>query len=376
MVITRFLGPSGKIPVLIRDDDTNFFTKSEMLEPIYSKAWKSGFKVCLSTVPLVRGIDDISVPPDFRKSSYYYSIADNDSLQKYLRHKIHTERSVEILQHGISHDYGKEPNRWEFGADYKDRSKLEHKIQQGKTIIHQAFDYEPKFFVPPGEDISHQNLKIIIESGLIPIYRLTLFDIVIRSPLVPNSAKKIVLKKVVEPYGKTNMEKQDSRALFLRPVILSLRSNAVTWSTPSFILGTQTFESLLDSTDQIATCGNVDRLPICILNHYHQYYFDWNSSISKHELFRTWTRILSYFTEEWKVTFSELYERKQRIQGVDISKTGSKITIISKDEIQDFSLRVKRPLVLNDNVIRDEQTDITTIKHISPNRIIVLYEKT
>jgi len=41
MTITPLIGPYGKIPVLIRNDDTNSFTKSNMLETIYSKAWNN-----------------------------------------------------------------------------------------------------------------------------------------------------------------------------------------------------------------------------------------------------------------------------------------------------------------------------------------------
>jgi hypothetical protein len=41
MVITPLLGPNGNIPILIRDDDINFFTKDNMLESVYSEAWKN-----------------------------------------------------------------------------------------------------------------------------------------------------------------------------------------------------------------------------------------------------------------------------------------------------------------------------------------------
>ena len=77
MTITPLLGPNGKIPILIRDDDTNFFTKSNMLETIYSKAWNNQFKVSLSVIPYQKTINDVCVPPDKRNYPEYHLIRQN-----------------------------------------------------------------------------------------------------------------------------------------------------------------------------------------------------------------------------------------------------------------------------------------------------------
>ena len=82
MTIEKLIGPNGKVPILIRDDDINYFTKPEMLESIYSNAWTEGFKVSLSTIPLQKGLDDLGVPPLYRQSGLLYSIADNHLLLK------------------------------------------------------------------------------------------------------------------------------------------------------------------------------------------------------------------------------------------------------------------------------------------------------
>ena len=68
MFFQPLLGEFGKIPVLIRDDDTNFFTKPSMLESIYSKAWEKGLKTSFAVVPMQKGTDNISVPPEKRSS--------------------------------------------------------------------------------------------------------------------------------------------------------------------------------------------------------------------------------------------------------------------------------------------------------------------
>ena len=103
MTITPLVGPKGKIPILIRDDDTNFFTKGNMLESVYSNAWNNQFKVSLSMIPYQKTINDVCVPPDFRNLSEHYSIENNEELCTYLKEKIRYNK-IEIIQHGVTHD--------------------------------------------------------------------------------------------------------------------------------------------------------------------------------------------------------------------------------------------------------------------------------
>ena len=102
MTITPLLGPNGKIPILIRDDDINFFTKSTMLESIYSEAWKNQFKVSLSVIPYQKDFNDVCIPPNFRNSQEYHSVENNKELCLFLKDKINHSH-VEIIQHGVSH---------------------------------------------------------------------------------------------------------------------------------------------------------------------------------------------------------------------------------------------------------------------------------
>ena len=91
-MITPLLGPNGKIPILIRDDDTNFFTKSNMLESIYTNAWNNQFKVSLSVIPYQKTINDVCVPPDFRNSQEHHSIENNEELCTFLKERSDTVR--------------------------------------------------------------------------------------------------------------------------------------------------------------------------------------------------------------------------------------------------------------------------------------------
>jgi hypothetical protein len=85
MKIKPLVGAYGKMPILIRDDDTNIFTRPGMLETIHSKAWDKGFKIGLSIVPFQKGVEDVYVPPEMRHTGLLYPIANNDELVKFLR---------------------------------------------------------------------------------------------------------------------------------------------------------------------------------------------------------------------------------------------------------------------------------------------------
>lgn len=372
MIPKRLIGPRGKIPILIRDDDTNFFTDTRMLESIYSEAWNQGFKVSLSVVPLQRGIDDIAVPPNFRASSSYYSIADNMSLVRYVRNKI-DQKAVEVVQHGLSHEYS-DGLRGEFGSNLEKKNEIE----RGNNIMKQAFQTKPKFFVPPGEDISNQNVDAALELGLVPIYRQTFFDRILRLGLVPNLAKKAALRFVMNRYIDEDTD-ENFGVQFIKPVLISAREKTITWSLPNVKSSHITsFDSLFELTNDIIKLCSQNRTPACIINHYHLYYYDWNSTITKGDLFRAWRRMLSSFDKMeigWKTTFLELYNRIKKIRNINIVKTGSKITVKSDTFISDFSFRTGKLLEPNSFTTTDEKTNIVTLQQLSPETKLILYEK-
>jgi len=371
MTIKPLLGPNGRLPILIRDDDTNFFTKTEMLESLYSEAWNEGFKVSLSVVPCQSGIGDLCVPPQERNTGLSYSIGDNISLVKYLKGKV-LEGSVEILQHGLHHTYDRF-RRGEFsGALHSTNS-----ILQGKDIIAKAFGKQPIFFVPPGEDISYENLKLILELGMIPIYRNTIFDRFMRLGHFPNLIKKISFRLIMSLYSKIYLE--ESILSLMKPVILSPVDGFIQWSLPrSKIRNLKTNEGLLRLSRDIINSCSVNRTPLCILNHYHSYYYDWNPTITKDELFRTWIEVMRSFRDlefSWKIDFINLYERFMKVQKVHTCQTGSKITIKTEEEITDYSFLSSSAIEQNSIAQYDKETTICTIKNILPESQIRLYLK-
>lgn len=371
MTIEQLIGPNGKVPVLIRDDDINYFTKPEMLESVYSNAWDEGFKVSLSTIPLQKGLNDLGVPPQYRQSGLLYSITDNPMLLKYLKTKI-KKQSVEILQHGLSHTYDSS-HRGEFSGN----SNIKEKILQGRGILLSAFETEPKFFVPPAEDISQTNLNLIHELGMKPIYRNSLIDKILRFRYIPSFVKNLGLTIITTA---NLLFFNDAQFPLMKPVNIQLSEDSITWSLPS-----TKFMNLASSTSVseltrflVERCSKL-RNPICILNHYHSYYHDWNSTITKTDLFGTWNNVLKSFGNlgfEWKVDFATLFERYSQVQRVKLIKTGSKITIQSEEEIHDYSFRTSNHLESSKSGSLDKNSNIFTIESILPKSTIVLYEKT
>jgi hypothetical protein len=366
-------GPYGAIPVLIRDDDTNFFTDPSMLQTIYSCAWEAGFKVSLSVVPLQKGVNDLLVPPGVRSSAREYSIADNKEIVSYLKEKI-SQKSIEVLQHGLFHE--RLGPRGEFGTPANKKKEIE----LGNTILTEALGTKPKFFVPPGEDISRQNLNEVISLGMIPIFRNSFLDKLIRSRLVPGIIKETSLKAYIKKYRR-DAEKQDIAPFSFKPVLIDVGDDRINWSLAS----TSTLNHLFHSADTLANLSSrvieyctLTRSPVCILNHYHVYYSDWDSSITKHDLYKALDEFLKSFAKLntiWKVGFAELYDRTSKMRYVFITENGSKITVHSDVYLENYSFRAHNAIEPNDSVEFEKETLTGTIKYLQPGSKIILYEK-
>jgi hypothetical protein len=378
MVPRPLIGPRGRVPILIRDDDTNFFTETGKLESIYSEAWNQGFKVSISVVPFQRGIDDIAVPPEMRKTDFRYSIGENRQLIDYLNNKI-DHHSIEILQHGTSHDYSNNKyGAWgEFGANLDKRKEIE----LGLNILKSAIKIQPRFFVPPGESLSRQNLRAINELGLVPIYRQTLYDSFLRQRPVPDLLKQLAIKLVESRYYTDTEIDENFGVQFIKPVILSVGNYGITWSLPRLWTSHLTsFDSLFKLNREILKFCSLNRNAICAINHYHLYYYDWSPTITKKDLFHAWKRILTSLGKikgGWKTTFSELYERAKKIQNVTMVKTGSKITIEPKTAVHDFALQISKPIEPTSLLVKDDIqiSNIVTLVDLVPQKKVIIYEK-
>jgi hypothetical protein len=452
MAIQPLIGPNGSIPIIIRDDDINFFTSTNMLESVHYKTWEKGFKVSLSVVPFQKGIDDVCVPPDVRNTGLYYCIANNEKLIEYLKSKIES-RSTEILQHGYSHSIVN--GRGEFGGSNVIRSsggipstncsdnigsyghnhprkvssghnipnvnyndKTVAIIESGRNMLTQAFNVRPRFFVPPYDDISKRNLNLISHNlRMVPIYGQTVLHKFFNSSTVPNLIKNFVgvilskkytksafiLPLIVDPAknfihnknNKISIASSSSSASSSCPsIILSLPSIEVARLLLKDYFGRQaastTATALTNTIGRLTSSQVRIRLPICILNHYHHYFYDWEKSITRKDLFKAWEKLLDSLNNlnyAWKVDFSELYERLRKVQQVNISETGSKITLEftsndSTEYIDNFSFAVSYRLEKSDSHVitqqkyNEERINIVTInERLLPKSKIVFYKK-
>ncbi len=420
MTITPLLGPNGKIPILIRDDDTNFFTKSNMLKSIYSNAWNNQFKVSLSVIPYQKAINDVCVPPDIRKSQKHQSIENNEELCTFLKEKIKYNK-IEIIQHGVTHDLidgrgefsqqidkkkSEDFNRTikdtishyyrSLNADRNEKNSkigFESYVNIGRHIIRKSLDINPVLFVPPFDDFSTHNLNLLPSLGMIPIYGQSNYHKFFRSSYVPNYFKKYFANKLLKKFANVGfiipfiMSNDDyynnkhnrgimlyiPRRLKINPVSNSLK-NAESEQESS-----QTFVKWISNT---ISYSMVQRTPLCILNHYHHYFYDWNyDSITRKNLFEQWNQILHLLNKvpfSWKTTFFDLYQRIRKIKKINIAITGQKITIKSGDElIEQISFKVDNVLQsVKEDVVYDEQDKtIITIDQLKPNSKSVFYVK-
>jgi len=419
MTITPLLGPNGKIPILIRDDDTNFFTKGNMLESIYSNAWNNQFKISLSVIPYQKTINDVCVPPDFRNFPEHHSIENNEGLCTFLKEKIRHNK-IEIVQHGVTHDLidgrgefsqqidgkNEDINRTikdTFTHYYRSLNKdhngknskmgFESYVNIGRDIIKKSLDINPVLFVPPFDDFSTHNLNLLSCLSMIPIYGQSNYHRFFRSSYVPNYFKKYFASKLLKKFANVG---------FIIPFIMSnvdyynnkhnqgimlyiprrLKINPISNSNKNAENKKGSSQTCVKWISNTISYSIIQRTPLGILNHYHHYFYDWNyDSITRKNLFEQWNQILQLLSKipfSWKTTFFDLYQRIRKIKKINIAFTGQKITIKSGNElIKEISFKVDKVLQsVKEDIVYDEQDKtIITIDQLKPNSTFVFYVK-
>lgn len=377
MKIKVLPGPKGRIPILLRDDDTNFFTRAEMLESVHSITWQKKFKISLSIIPNQKGINDVCVPPEYRESGLHYSLADNQDLTTFLKTKKKLGL-IEILQHGYSHSPIEDEFRGEFGSNKKSKSiDVRSNLERGKSLIEQIFGGPPRFFVPPYDDISYSNINMVKQNNLIPVYGQENIHRFFRSPFIPSMIKKIMARRIFDKFA---------RSAFIVPAAIDIKDEVIILSLSRLGIKYDMMDSpekFLDSMSKLIcslTFNKNRRIPLCIINHYHQYFYDWSNSITRTEMFSVWKKLLDLldkFNVGWKTTFEDLYSRDARIKKIKFSQSGSKITILFPENdlypIEDLAFQIDGQLESNESIKFDEETRILTIKNTLKQHNLVLY---
>lgn len=156
--------------IIIRDDDTSFFTPPEMLLKVYAPLWDVAIPVSLSVIPAhyaniripqanaeAGDFIDPNIPPRFRGQDQRFPITDNAVLCTFLSDLQARER-IEICLHGFDHDW------MEFKAEAA--PLLSQKLHDGRQLLDAAFPDAPiRTFIAPYDGISSAAFTAIIEAG-------------------------------------------------------------------------------------------------------------------------------------------------------------------------------------------------------------------
>jgi hypothetical protein len=155
-------------PLIIRDDDTSYFTPVEKLEAIYGALWAQNIPICLAVIPSLRcdvrvlhrdgAPYDPSIPPEQRGSPKAYPITENRALCAFLNRKAQ-QGLVEICLHGYTHAYH------EFAS--RDADLLATKVRAGLAMLRDAFPAaEIHTFIAPYDVISPEAIRAVLDAEL------------------------------------------------------------------------------------------------------------------------------------------------------------------------------------------------------------------
>lgn len=387
-----------------------------MLDSIYSEAWKKHFKLSLSVIPYQVGSDDPCVPPKYRNTRKYFSLERNEQLCSYLREKIALGH-IEILQHGVTHDLVK--GRGEFSHSFSKNKNIkclapqikikpenhdetissniesainfESYLKFGKKIIENSLKVSPVLFIPPYDDISNENINMLSINNSIPIYGYNIYHRLFRSVFFPNYIKSQMASRIVKKFAGSgfiiplfmfNLDffKNGSKDEFKMYLSRRMKFRPISKNKEEFIIdGSKVFSKWVMNV--LLFC-KAQRNPLCILNHYHHFFYDWDyESITRVNLYKQWIDIISLLDKiphSWKTNFCELRQRIKLIKNVKITITGDKITVQSNREtITDLAFRVNKKIVpKNQNLIFDIfDKNIITISKLKPGSNEIIYLK-
>ena len=154
--------------IIIRDDDTSYFTSPQRLEAIYGRLWAAGLPVCLAVIPNIYADTrvywtagnphDPAIPPAQRGQDQHFSLLGNAELCQYLNEKA-AAGLVEICLHGYAHIF------YEFTTH--DRGRIWDMLDAGLEILARALPAAAiKTFIAPYDRLSPAAFTALIERGL------------------------------------------------------------------------------------------------------------------------------------------------------------------------------------------------------------------
>ena len=234
--------------VVLRDDDTCYFTAPEELERVYHDVWDR-VPVCLATVPRAIGYQRQGIPAEHWHSGVAFPIEQNEALVAFLREQRSRGR-VTIALHGYTHEDF--PDGYEFEA----APDPERRVRDGLEELRAALEAPISIFVPPHNALSKRGLAAVTAARLNLLGSFLSF----RPSLRPWDSHTLGNWWRIRAYrAATNRGKTDA---FVYPLVLRYAQHAE-FGCHSLVPGT-TVDQLMAGFEEARLAGG----DFCVATHY------------------------------------------------------------------------------------------------------------
>ena len=156
----------GKLKLIIRDDDTNYFTDPSIIDAAYQILFEKNKAICLSLIPAHLSSIEMDmhgrprnahadIPEVMRNKRAYSPIYENWELSQFLIKK-RQSRCLEFVLHGYAHTAD------EFVTSYSVAQQL---LEEGVRLLGFIDGASPSVFVAPYDRLSVQATQAVLENG-------------------------------------------------------------------------------------------------------------------------------------------------------------------------------------------------------------------
>jgi hypothetical protein len=269
------------VKVALRDDDTSYFTRPEVIEALYRDIWQRA-PVCLAVVPCAIGYQNPGIPKEHWRSGIAFPLDQNPAIVERLREWIGAGR-VTVALHGYTHQ------DFPAGFEFQAAPDPERRIADGRSLLQRALDTPVSIFVPPHNALSKRGLSAVSAAGLNLLGSFLSFRPSMRPwewRTIPN------FFRVRRVRSATGRRKHDP---FVYPYVLRYERHAE-FACHSLVPGT-TAEQLIQAFDEARALGG----DFCVATHY------WEIDAVLHSVLRRFLDYTSRFSDVRFVTAEELF---------------------------------------------------------------------
>lgn len=153
-------------PLILRDDDLNFFSKVDDIETVYSNI--PYFPISFAVVPRVLDLSSVGACSDTRDNKTPMPIHENPEIVRYIKKRLKDGRA-DVLLHGQTHGYffpnGKRTPEMMLDTPTIG-SSWDEVLGEEKAYLEDLFDYKISCFVAPSNIISQKNLYSAVKNGM------------------------------------------------------------------------------------------------------------------------------------------------------------------------------------------------------------------